>query len=163
MELRYGSVSGTSNEIIDPNVNLVDMVEDIWEVIEKQVGLFFVKDQKQRKELLDEMATMEEENSQLREDIKDLKLLLSSQLNFVKGNTDEVNLDVANDAANGNAVANNNKVSLSVKQKMDSQLSEVRNAFKLRYYNGRTTIAQECEPIQPTTNLSIEKDDIPMN
>ena len=97
------------------------------------------------------------------EDIKDLKLLLSSQLNFVKGNTDEVNLDVANDAANGNAVANNNKVSLSVKQKMDSQLSEVRNAFKLRYYNGRTTIAQECEPIQPTTNLSIEKDDIPMN
>ena len=163
MELRSGSVSGTSNENIDPNVNLGNMVEDIWKVIEKRVGLFFVKEQKQRNELLDEMATMKEENSQLREDIKDLKLLLSSQLNFVKGNTYEVNLDVANDAANGNAVPNNNKVSLSVKQKMDSPLYEVRNAFKLRYYNGRTTIVQECEPIQPTTNLSIEKDDIPMN
>ena len=44
MELRSGSVSGTSNENIDPNVNLVDMVEDIWEVIEKRVALFFVEE-----------------------------------------------------------------------------------------------------------------------
>ena len=34
MELR----SGASNKNIDPNVNVVDMVEDIWEVIEKRVG-----------------------------------------------------------------------------------------------------------------------------
>ena len=45
------------------------------------------------------MAAIKEKNSQLREDIKDLKLLHSSHLNFVKGNTDEVNLDVANDVA----------------------------------------------------------------
>ena len=128
MELRSGSVSGASNENIDPSVNLVDTVEDILEVIEKQVGLFFVEDQKQRNELLDEMTTMKEENSQLREDISDLKLVLSSQFNFVKGNTDEGNLDVAN----SNVVVNNNKVGLSVKQKMESQLSEVLNAFKLK-------------------------------
>ena len=156
MELRSGSVSGASNENIDPNVNLLNMVEDIWDVIEKRVGLFFIEEQKQRKELLDEMATMKEENSQLRQDIKDLKLSLSSHLNFVKGNTDEGNLHVAN----GNAVVNDNKVSLSVKQKIESQLSEVRNALKLRFYNERTTIAQECEPIQPTANPAIEKEDI---
>ena len=74
------------------------------------------------------MTTMKEENSQLREDISDLKLVLSSQFNFVKGNTDEGNLDVAN----SNVVVNNNKVGLSVKQKMESQLSEVLNAFKLK-------------------------------
>ena len=73
------------------------------------------------------MAAIKEKNSQLREDIKDLKLLHSSHLNFVKGNTDEGNLHVAN----GNAVVNDNKVGLSAKQKMESQLSDVRNAFKL--------------------------------
>ena len=113
MELRSGSVSGASNENIDPNVNLLNMVEDIWDVIEKRVGLFFIEEQKQRKELLDEMATMKEENLQLRQDIKDLKLSLSSRLNFVKGNTDEGNLHVAN----GNAVVNDNKVSCETKDR----------------------------------------------
>ena len=74
MELRSGSVSGASNGNNDPNVNLIDMVEDIWEVIEKRVALFFVEEQKQRRELLDEMTTMKEENLHLREDIKDLKV-----------------------------------------------------------------------------------------
>ena len=49
MELRSGSVSGASNENIDPNVNLVDMVEDIWKVIEKRVGLFLSKSRSKEK------------------------------------------------------------------------------------------------------------------
>ena len=44
MELRSGSFSGASNGNNDPNVNLIDMVEDIWEVIEKRVALFFVEE-----------------------------------------------------------------------------------------------------------------------
>ena len=153
MELRSGSVSGASNGNNDPNVNLIDMVEDIWEVIEKRVALFFVEEQKQRRELLDEMTTMKEENLHLREDIKDLKFLLSTQFEIIKGNTTEGDLNVAN----GNVVVNNNKIGLSIKQKMESQLSEVRKAFKLRYYDERTTISEECEPIQPTSNPSIDQ------
>ena len=137
MELRSGSVSGASNGNNDPNVNLIDMVEDIWEVIEKRVALFFVEEQKQRRELLDEMTTMKEENLHLREDIKDLKFLLSTQFEIIKGNTTEGDLNVAN----GNVVVNNNKIGLSIKQKMESQLSEVRKAFKLRYYDERSTIS----------------------
>ena len=49
MVLRSGSVSGASNENIDPNVNLVDMVEDIWKVIEKRVGLFLSKSRSKEK------------------------------------------------------------------------------------------------------------------
>ena len=53
MELRSGSVSGAKDENIAKNVS--EMVEDIWDVIEKRVALFFVEEQKQRKELINEL------------------------------------------------------------------------------------------------------------
>ena len=57
MELRSGSISGAKDESIAQNVS--EMVEDIWEIIEKRVAIFFAEEQKQRKELINELALME--------------------------------------------------------------------------------------------------------
>ena len=53
MELRSGSISGAKVENIAQNVS--EMVEDIWDVIEKRVAIFFAEEQKQRKELINEL------------------------------------------------------------------------------------------------------------
>ena len=59
MELRSGNISGTKDENIAQNVS--EMVEDKWEVIEKHVAIFFAEEQKQRKELINELALMRED------------------------------------------------------------------------------------------------------
>ena len=76
MELRSGSISGTKDENIAQNVS--EMVEDIWEVIEKRVAIFFVEEQKQRRELIDELALMRDDNLKLRGTLNDLKLYFFS-------------------------------------------------------------------------------------
>ena len=60
MKLRSGSISGTKteNSILDSNI---EMIEDIWMVIEKRISMDFKEEQKLRRELLDELATTREE------------------------------------------------------------------------------------------------------
>ena len=77
MELQSGSISGAKDKNIVKNVD--EMVENKWEVIEKQVAMFFVEEQKQRKELINKFALMRENNLKLRDNLNDLKLLISSQ------------------------------------------------------------------------------------
>ena len=78
MELRSGSLSGTNIEGIEEAMTASnidrEMVEDIWMTIEKRVSMFFIEEQKLRRELLDELITMKEENAKLRGDMNDLKL-----------------------------------------------------------------------------------------
>ena len=83
IELLSGGISGAQNENIAQNINM-EMVRDIREVIDKRVGIFSVEEQKLRKELLNELALMKEDNSRLRDNLTDLKLLISSQDKFVK-------------------------------------------------------------------------------
>ena len=77
MELQSGSISGAKDKNIVKNVD--EMVENKWEVIEKQVAMFFVEEQKQRKELMNELALLRKNNLKLRDNLNDLKLLISSQ------------------------------------------------------------------------------------
>ena len=44
MDLRSGRISGAKDESIAQNVS--EMVEDIWEMIEKLVAIFFAEEQK---------------------------------------------------------------------------------------------------------------------
>ena len=77
MNLRSGSISGskTENSIPDSNIEM-EMIEDIWMAIEKRVSMFFLEEQKSRRELLNELTTMREDNSKLREEI--LKLFFKT-------------------------------------------------------------------------------------
>ena len=88
VELRsdyYISISGTKDENIAQNVN--EMVEDILEVIKKRVAIFFVEEQKQRKELMNELALLRKDNLKLRDNLNDLKSLFSCQDKFVKSSS----------------------------------------------------------------------------
>ena len=174
MKLRSESISSASESIssaqkeeIIPNVNM-EMVENIWHVIEKRVSMFFLEEKNLREELLDELASMREENSKLKDSMNNLKLLLSSQNNLIKASIAEGESDVAI----GNSVVN--ICSQSNKQKIENQLLEVRNSFKDRFYNQRSTIVQErpivnpspdntdTSEIQPATiNIEIPMDPIP--
>ena len=129
----------------------MEMVENIWLEIEKRVSMFFLKEQNLRGELLDELANMKEENSKLKDSMNELKLLLSSQNNFIKASIAEGESDVAI----GNPVVNDSKCSQSNKQKIENQLLEVRNSFKDRFYNQQSTIVQE----RPIVNHSAGKTD----
>ena len=67
MELRSGSLSGTNTEgteeaMTASNIDM-EMVEDIWMTIEKRVSMFFLEEQKLRRELLNELTTVREENA----------------------------------------------------------------------------------------------------
>ena len=150
MELCSGSISSAQEEDTIQNVNM-DIVENIWLEIEKQVSMFFLEEQNLRGELLDELANMKEENSKLKDSMNELKLLLSSQNNFIKASIAEGESDVAI----GNSVVNDSKCSQSNKQKIENQLLEVRNLFKDRFYKQRSTIVQE----KPIANPSPDKTD----
>ena len=153
MDLRSGRISGAKDESIAQNVS--EMVEDIWEIIEKRVAIFFAEEQKQRKELINELALMREDNSKLRDNLNDLKLLISSQDKFVKSSSVDGEFIVAN----GNVVANNSITSHSIKEKVEYQLSEVRKAYKVRYYDERSLV-QESEPARPNVNPALETTNI---
>ena len=138
MELRSGSISSAQKEDAIPNVNM-EMVENIWLEIEKRVSMFFLEEQNLRGELLDELANMKEENSKLKDSMNELKLLLSSQNNFIKASIAEGELEVAI----GNLVVKDSKCSQFNKQKIEDHLLEVNNLFKDRFYNQPSTIVQE--------------------
>ena len=98
---------------------------------------------------------MREDNLNLRDNLNNLKLLISSQDEFVKSSAVEEESIVAN----GNVVVNNSNTSLSVKEKVECQLLEIRKAYKLKYYDERS-IVQESEPAQPNVNPTLEATDI---
>ena len=135
MELRSGSISGkkTENPIPDSNIEM-EMIEDIWMEIEKRVSMFFLEEQKSRRELLNELTTMREENSKLREDINNLKVFISSEVNLKDYIADREAI-----VANGNVVANENVNSITARDRINVQLTEVRNALKNKYYKQRTS------------------------
>ena len=147
MELRSGSLSGTNTEgteeaMTASNIDR-EMVEDIWMTIEKRVSMFFIEEQKSRRELLDELITMREENAKLRGDMNDLKLYLSSEVN---PNLKACIAYKESVVANGNAVANENISRVTAKDKIDNQLAEVRNVLKNRFYDQRSS--EQADPLQ---------------
>ena len=147
MELRSGSLSGTNIEGIEEAMTASnidrEMVEDIWMTIEKRVSMFFIEEQKLRRELLDELIMMREENAKLRGDMNDLKLYLSSEVN---PNLKACIAYKESVVANGNAVANENISRVTAKDKIDNQLAEVRNVLKNRFYDQRSS--EQADPLQ---------------
>ena len=73
MELRSGSISGAKNEENITDVNKL-IIEDIWLEIEKRVSMFFIEEKISRKELLEELEITREENTKLREEMRECKL-----------------------------------------------------------------------------------------
>ena len=147
MELRSGSLSGTNIEGIEEAMTASnidrEMVEDIWMTIEKRVSMFFIEEQKSRRELLDELITIREENAKLRDDMNNLKLFLSSEVN---PNLKACIAYRESIVANGNAVANENISRVTAKDKIDNQLAEVRNLLKNRFYDQR--LSEQANSLQ---------------
>ena len=77
----------------------------------------------------------------LRDNLNNLKLLISSQDEFVKSSAVEEESIVAN----GNVVVNYSNTSFSIQEKVECQFLEVRKAYKLKFYDERS-IVQESEP-----------------
>ena len=153
MELRSGSISSGKSEETS-NVNK-EIIEDIWLVIEKRVSMFFLEEKRARKELLDELDMMREENTALRKDMEELKLFLSSQVsNKSKISDDEPNV------TKGYAVAIEKDRLQSAKDKIDLQLTNVRNAQKIKFYNERAPIVDQPKPIEASTNSTPAKSDM---
>ena len=153
MELRSGSISSGKSEETS-NVNK-EIIEDIWLVIEKRVSTFFLEEKKARNELLDELEMMREENTTLRKDLEEFKLFLSSQVS--------TKTNISNEEPNvtkGYAVAIEKDRNQSAKDKIEVQLTDVRNAQKVKFYNERASIVDQPKPIEANINPTPAKSDV---
>ena len=88
-------------------------------------------------------------NSKQRENMINLKLLISSEVNL-KAYID----DIKSIFANSNVVANENVSSITRRDEINSQLTEVRNLLKNKHYNQRSS--EQTESIQTNDNQLVD-------
>ena len=113
--------------------------------------MFFLEEQKQRRELLDELTIMREDNARLREEINNLKLFISSKMNLKAYIGDRESI-----VPDGNDVANEN-ISFTTRDKINIQLTEVRNLLKNQYYNQLSSKHKhESSESMQTSELSVK-------
>ena len=144
-----------------------DFIEDVWIGIEKRVAKFFISEHKERQKLIDAITALREETKQLRAQITKAEKIFSSTNSTrevlassenIKSNKKSKQTIGTQTASTTAQIAHSNEANIvkSLTAKISTQLIEVRNRNKKKYYAHK-----ELQNPKPTDIIDLQHSKIP--